>query len=64
MYDTFGFPFDLTKIICAEKGIHLKEEDFNIIKESMKSKRKEEKEDYIDHKGIERLKKLKIQMTK
>lgn len=29
MYDTFGFPFDLTRLIAAEKGWDVDEEGFN-----------------------------------
>ena len=25
MYDTFGFPFDLTLLMCAEKGLKVDE---------------------------------------
>ncbi|MFT7589575.1 MAG: alanyl-tRNA synthetase, partial [Limisphaerales bacterium] len=29
LYDTFGFPFDLTKLVASEKGLSCKEEDFD-----------------------------------
>ena len=29
MYDTFGFPFELTKLVCEKQGIEVSEEEFN-----------------------------------
>lgn len=29
LYDTFGFPFELTKLVCEQHGIEVSEEEFN-----------------------------------
>lgn len=29
LYDTFGFPFELTKLVCQNEGVEVSEEEFN-----------------------------------
>ena len=38
MFDTYGFPIDLTALILSEKGLTLHEEDFNKELEKQKSR--------------------------
>ncbi len=38
LFDTYGFPIDLTALILSEKGMTLNEEDFNIELEKQKSR--------------------------
>ncbi len=40
LYDTFGFPFDLTALILSEKGYELDEEGFQLAMEEQKSRSK------------------------
>ena len=41
LYDTFGFPFDLTALVASEKGYKIDEEGFNIAMEKQKSRSRE-----------------------
>jgi len=41
LYDTFGFPIDLTKEITAEKGIGVDEEGFNALMKQQKQRARE-----------------------
>ncbi|MBS2037780.1 alanine--tRNA ligase [bacterium] len=38
LYDTFGFPFDLTEVMAREKGLSVSEEDFKQLMEGQKAK--------------------------
>ena len=40
LYDTFGFPFDLTKIIAKEKGFNVDEKGFNLELEKQRNRSK------------------------
>ena len=41
LYDTFGFPFDLTALVAGEKGYKIDQEGFNIAMEKQKSRSRE-----------------------
>ncbi len=41
LYDTYGFPFDLTKDILAEKGINVDEEEFKALMNEQRQKARE-----------------------
>ena len=41
LYDTFGFPFDLTALVASEKGYKIDQEGFNIAMEKQKSRSRE-----------------------
>ncbi|MFN8612546.1 MAG: alanine--tRNA ligase [Vulcanimicrobiota bacterium] len=38
LYDTFGFPFDLTEVMAREKGLSVSEDDFKHLMEGQKAK--------------------------
>ena len=41
LYDTFGFPFDLTALVASEKGYKVDEEGFNIAMKEQKTRSRE-----------------------
>ena len=41
LYDTFGFPFDLTALVASEKGYNIDEEGFNIAMKEQKTRSRE-----------------------
>ena len=41
LYDTFGFPFDLTALVASEKGYKIDQKGFNIAMEKQKSRSRE-----------------------
>ena len=41
LYDTFGFPYDLTALIANEKGYKIEEEGFNIAMNEQKTRSRE-----------------------
>ena len=38
LYDTFGFPVDLTNVMASEKGLTIDEEEFNILMDEQKDR--------------------------
>ena len=59
LYDTFGFPFDLTSLILREKGLSVDEEGFNAEMEKQKSRSRnaaiQETDDWVELKKIEQV---------
>ena len=47
LYDTFGFPFDLTKIIANEKGFKVDEDGFNKELEKQRARSKNASESFL-----------------
>ena len=45
LYDTFGFPVDLTKDICAESGVKVDEDAFNVEMEKQKERARNARSD-------------------
>ncbi len=41
LYDTFGFPLDLTRLLCEEKGIGTNENEFNKLMEEQRNRARE-----------------------
>ena len=52
LYDTFGFPLDLTELIASEKGLKIDIEDFNACLEQQKNRSRQstviEAEDWVE----------------
>ena len=59
LYDTFGFPFDLTSLILREKGMSVDEAGFNSEMEKQKSRSRnaaaQETDDWVELKKIEQV---------
>ncbi|HEY3373253.1 MAG TPA: alanine--tRNA ligase [Prolixibacteraceae bacterium] len=59
LYDTFGFPFDLTSLILREKGFSVDEAGFNIEMEKQKNRSRnaaaQETDDWVELKKIEQV---------
>lgn len=59
LYDTFGFPFDLTSLILREKGMSVDEAGFNAEMEKQKSRSRnaaaQETDDWVELKKIEQV---------
>lgn len=46
LYDTYGFPFDLTKEVCAELGVDVDEEGFNKFMEARRENSRAAREEF------------------
>ncbi len=59
LYDTFGFPFDLTSLILREKGMSVDEDGFNTEMEKQKVRSRnaaaQETDDWVELKKIEQV---------
>lgn len=59
LYDTFGFPFDLTSLILREKGFSVHEAEFNTEMEKQKNRSRnaaaQETDDWVELKKIEQV---------
>jgi alanyl-tRNA synthetase len=59
LYDTFGFPFDLTSLILREKGLSVDEAGFNAEMEKQKERSRnaavQETDDWVELKKIEQV---------
>jgi alanyl-tRNA synthetase len=59
LYDTFGFPFDLTSLILREKGLSVDEDGFNSEMEKQKERSRnaavQETDDWVELKKIEQV---------
>jgi alanyl-tRNA synthetase len=59
LYDTFGFPFDLTSLILREKGMSVDEAGFNVEMEKQKERSRnaaaQETDDWVELKKIEQV---------
>lgn len=57
LYSTYGFPIDLTEIICEERKIKVNREEFEAIMLEMKekSRRKKEEDEIIDYRVLNKL---------
>ena len=59
LYDTFGFPFDLTSLILREKGLSVDEAGFNTEMEKQKERSRnaavQETDDWVELKKIEQV---------
>ncbi len=57
MFDTFGFPLDLTELICRENGFSVNEEQFNVEMQKQKERARNaaavENSDWVELKGGE-----------
>ncbi len=52
LYDTYGFPLDLTKILCDEKNIHINETEFNALMAEQKERARKKQKFTFDKKNI------------
>ena len=57
LFDTYGFPLDLTELICREQGISVDEDQFNVEMEAQKARARNaaqvENSDWVELKGGE-----------